>query len=70
MRQPVRYAGPECQPGWVRLCMIAVSVNRVDLYMRGSGVGITHDLPLIMGGDGVGEVIEAPGCPGFVPETG
>lgn len=58
---------PECQPGWVRLRMIAASVNRVDLYMRDSGAGITHDLPLIMGVDGVGEVIEAPGCPGLVP---
>lgn len=38
--------------------MLAASVNRVDLYMRDSGAGITHDLPLVMGVDGVGEVLE------------
>ena len=52
---------PDCPPGWARISMTAASVNRVDLYMRDSGAGITHDLPLIMGVDGVGEVIEAPG---------
>ncbi|MDO5706475.1 MAG: zinc-binding dehydrogenase [Paracoccus sp. (in: a-proteobacteria)] len=52
---------PDCPPGWARIRMTAASVNRVDLYMRDSGAGITHDLPLIMGVDGVGEVIEAPG---------
>lgn len=39
--------------------MLAASVNRVDLYMRDSGAGITHELPLVMGVDGVGEVLEA-----------
>jgi len=56
---------PDCPPGWARIRMIAASVNRVDLYMRDSGAGITHDLPLIMGVDGVGEVIEAPSQSGF-----
>lgn len=59
--------GPACPPGWARVRMIAASVNRVDLYMRDSGAGITHDLPLIMGVDGVGEVMEAPPASGLAP---
>lgn len=58
---------PECPPGWVRVRMRAASVNRVDLYMRDSGAGITHDLPLIMGVDGAGEVAEAPPQTGLAP---
>jgi NADPH:quinone reductase-like Zn-dependent oxidoreductase len=33
-------------------------LNRVDLYMRDSGAGITHRLPQIMGLDGAGVVAE------------
>lgn len=51
----------------VLLRMLAASVNRVDLYMRDSGAGITHDLPLVMGVDGVGEVLEAGPGSGFRP---
>ncbi len=58
---------PACPPGWARVRMRAASVNRVDLYMRDSGAGITHDLPLIMGVDGAGEVIEAPAETGLRP---
>lgn len=58
---------PDCPPGWARIRMISASVNRVDLYMRDSGAGITHKLPLIMGVDGAGEVIEAPGHPTLSP---
>ncbi|MCR8549422.1 zinc-binding dehydrogenase [Salipiger sp. P9] len=58
---------PECPPGWARVRMRAASVNRVDLYMRDSGAGITHDLPLIMGVDGAGELISAPGRPDLAP---
>jgi NADPH:quinone reductase-like Zn-dependent oxidoreductase len=40
------------------------SLNRVDLYMRESGEGITHSLPLILGVDGVGEIVDpAPESP-------
>jgi NADPH:quinone reductase-like Zn-dependent oxidoreductase len=39
----------------------ASSVNRVDIYMRDSGAGITHTLPQIMGVDGVGRVREIKG---------
>lgn len=38
--------------------MRAAGLNRVDLYMRDSGAGITHTLPQIMGLDGAGEVVE------------
>jgi len=49
---------PQRQPGEVLVRMKAATVNRVDLYMRDSGAGITHTLPQIMGVDGAG-VIEA-----------
>ena len=38
--------------------LAAAGLNRVDLYMRDSGAGITHRLPQIMGLDGAGEVVE------------
>ncbi len=49
---------PETQPGEVLLRMTASTLNQVDLYMRNSGAGITHQLPQIMGLDGAG-VIES-----------
>ncbi|WP_026380621.1 zinc-binding dehydrogenase [Afifella pfennigii] len=49
---------PERPQGFVLLRMIAASVNRVDLYMRDSGAGISHSLPQTMGVDGIGEVLE------------
>jgi NADPH:quinone reductase-like Zn-dependent oxidoreductase len=36
----------------------AATLNQVDLYMRNSGAGITHQLPQIMGLDGAGVVEE------------
>lgn len=36
----------------------AATLNRVDLYMRDSGAGITHTLPQTMGVDGAGTVVE------------
>ena len=50
---------PRRPEGGVLVRMLAASVNRVDLYMRDSGAGISHELPLVMGVDGVGEVLEA-----------
>ncbi len=38
----------------------AASINRVDLYMRDNGAGIRHELPIVLGVDGVGEIVEAP----------
>ncbi len=43
-------------PGQVRVRLAAAACNHVDLYMRDSGVGITHELPLILGVDGAGTV--------------
>lgn len=45
-------------PGQVLVRMHAATLNRVDLYMRDSGAGITHRLPQIMGLDGAGIVEE------------
>ncbi len=36
----------------------AAGLNRVDLYMRDSGAGITHDLPLVLGVEAAGTVAE------------
>jgi len=51
---------PAPQPGAseVLVRMKAATVNRVDLYMRDSGAGITHTLPQVLGLDGAG-VVEA-----------
>ncbi|MGK5079281.1 zinc-binding dehydrogenase [Janthinobacterium sp. HLX7-2] len=44
--------------GDVLVRVMAASLNRVDLYMRDSGKGITHSLPHILGLDGAGIVEE------------
>jgi len=49
---------PVRQPGQVLIRMRAATLNQVDLYMRNSGAGITHQLPQIMGLDGAGIVEE------------
>ena len=49
---------PVRQSGEVLVRLHAATLNRVDLYMRDSGAGITHTLPQIMGIDGAG-VVEA-----------
>jgi NADPH:quinone reductase-like Zn-dependent oxidoreductase len=63
----VEMARPEAGPGELRLRMLAASVNRVDLYMRDDGTGITHELPLTMGVDGVGKVLEGGAAAGLAP---
>lgn len=58
----VEIPSPSTSAGTSRVRMLAASLNRVDLYMRDSGAGITHALPQTMGVDGVGEILEtAPG---------
>ncbi len=47
-------------PGEVLVRMRAGTVNRVDLYMRDSGAGITHELPLVQGVEAAGTVAHAP----------
>ncbi len=49
---------PVRQPGEVLVRLHTATLNRVDLYMRDSGAGITHTLPQVMGIDGAG-VVEA-----------
>ncbi len=47
---------PEAGDGEVLVRVRAAALNRVDIYMRDSGAGITHALPQIMGVDGAGTV--------------
>lgn len=55
----IREAGePVRKPGETLVRMRAGGLNRVDLYMRDSGAGITHKLPMILGLDGAGVVAE------------
>jgi NADPH:quinone reductase-like Zn-dependent oxidoreductase len=49
---------PKRHVGEVLVRLHAATLNRVDLYMRDSGAGITHTLPQVMGIDGAG-VVEA-----------
>jgi NADPH:quinone reductase-like Zn-dependent oxidoreductase len=49
---------PVRQRGQVRVRLHAATINRVDLYMRDSGAGITHTLPLTLGVDGAGVIDE------------
>ena len=51
-------ARPVRLPGEVLVRLQAATLNQVDLYMRNSGAGITHQLPQIMGVDGAGVVEE------------
>ncbi len=50
---------PARRPGEVLVRMHAAALNRVDLYMRDSGVGITHTLPMVLGVEGAGTVAGA-----------
>ncbi|MGJ7459462.1 zinc-binding dehydrogenase [Halomonas sp. RA08-2] len=47
---------PLRRPGEALVRIEAGTLNQVDLYMRNSGAGITHQLPLVMGLDGAGLV--------------
>ena len=49
---------PTRHRGDVLVRMQAATLNRVDLYMRDSGAGITHKLPQVMGVDGAGLIDE------------
>lgn len=50
---------PQRRTGEVLVKMQAGGLNRVDLYMRDSGAGITHSIPQILGLDGAGTVVDA-----------
>ena len=53
------FPDPIPAPGESVLKVAASSLNRVDLYMRDSGVGITHALPQVMGVEAAGQIVEA-----------
>lgn len=53
------FPDPVPAPGDSVLKVAASSVNRVDLYMRDNGSGITHTLPQVMGVEAAGEIVEA-----------
>src|SRR5213593_1476114 len=52
-------AVPARRAGEVLLRVHAAGLNRVDLYMRDNGVGITHSLPMTLGVEAAGVVVEA-----------
>jgi NADPH:quinone reductase-like Zn-dependent oxidoreductase len=56
---------PQRQAGEVLVRMQASTLNQVDLYMRNSGAGITHQLPQTMGIEGFGRVAECDPDSGF-----
>ncbi len=51
---------PTPSAGEALLRVHAVGLNRVDLYMRDVGVGITHALPIVQGVEAAGVVAAAP----------
>lgn len=56
---------PVPREGEALLRIHAAGLNRVDLYMRDNGAGITHDLPLVLGVEAAGVVAEAPAGSGL-----
>lgn len=60
---------PVRPPGWVEVAVRRACLNRVDVYMRRSGAGITHHLPMILGLDAAGEVVAADPQSAFRPGT-
>ncbi len=56
---------PQKNAGDVLIRMQVSTLNQVDLYMRNSGAGITHQLPQTMGIEGFGHVAECDADSGF-----
>ena len=54
------FSDPAPRAGEAVMKVFSASINRVDLYMRDCGKGISHNLPLVLGVDGAGEIVEAP----------
>lgn len=61
------FPDPERKPGEAVMRVRSAALNRVDLYIRDSGVGITHTLPQVMGVEGAGEIVEADPGSGLRP---
>ena len=55
-----QFDDPKPRPGEAVMRVKAGGINRIDLYMRDVGKGITHELPIVLGVDGAGEIAEAP----------
>jgi NADPH:quinone reductase-like Zn-dependent oxidoreductase len=53
-----QFADPQRGAGEAIMRVRGSSLNRVDLYMRDNGAGIRHELPLVLGVDGVGEIVD------------
>lgn len=61
---------PQPGVGEVLVRMAASGLNRVDLYMRDNGQGITHQLPMTLGVEGAGRVVRSvPEDPQLPPGT-
>ncbi|MDR3453411.1 MAG: zinc-binding dehydrogenase [Rhodoferax sp.] len=60
-------AVPKPRPGEALMRVHAAGLNRVDLYMRDNGSGITHSLPQTMGVEAAGVVVEADADSGLRP---
>ncbi len=58
---------PARPPGNALIRVRAAALNRVDLYVRDVGKGITHPMPMILGVDAAGEVVEADPDSGLAP---
>ena len=61
------FPDPAAGPGESVLRVAASSLNRVDLYMRDNGAGITHILPQVMGVEAAGEIVETEPGSGLRP---
>ena len=53
------FPAPARPPGNAIMRVRAAALNHVDIYMRDSGKGITHELPMVLGLDAAGEIVEA-----------
>jgi len=53
------YPEPSIEPGWVKVAVRATSLNYHDLFSRRGMPGIRLPLPLIIGSDIAGEVVQA-----------
>lgn len=58
---------PERPPGNALIRVRAAALNHVDLYIRDVGKGITHPMPMVLGVDAAGEVVEAEADSGLAP---
>ena len=52
---------PDLEPGWARIAVKATSLNYHDLFTRRGMPGINLPLPLVVGSDIAGEVVEGAG---------